>query len=83
VSGLYCKAAWVPPNGALAVEASGWDGAAVVHVIWGRRGNVVSSRKLAARTKEGSRYMLRVEWEGGGFGIDEEAKFIKHKERKP
>jgi hypothetical protein len=47
----------------------------VLHVVWDRFGVVDSTRELAKRQK-GSKWMVRVKWEGGGWGTDGNANFM-------
>lgn len=50
----------------------------VVHTIWGRHAKVVSIRELKEPAKQwakGSRWVVRVEWDGGGWGVDGDAHF--------
>lgn len=46
----------------------------VLHTVWGRRGTVESIRELATPRK-GSRWMVRVKWEDGGWGVDGDSNF--------
>lgn len=51
-------------------------GTMVTHVLWGRHGTVESVRALA-RPQKGSRWMIRVRWDDGGWGTDGNANFAR------
>lgn len=76
---------WVPSRyegEAAPRPASGYhEGDLVTHVVWGRKGTVMSVRQLDRPAKDGSRWMLRVRWDEGGVGTDGDTQFIKR--RKP